>query len=145
MKQSLNSAGFADGVRDSDEALETRLLRSMIVSIAIAVVLTAIFAPWRATSGLVLGGLLSILNYRWLNNSVTAVLSIGLPSQRPRLGASRFLLRYVIIGAVIFTAYNVQIISLAAALAGLCSFVPALFVEAGREFYFAIIHREESH
>jgi hypothetical protein len=28
--------------------------------------------------------------------------------------------------------------------AGLCSFVPALFVEAFRQFYFAIIRREES-
>ena len=144
MKQSCDTARFADSLRDSDEALKTRLLRSMIVSIDIAVILTAMFAPWRVTSGLLLGGLLSILNYRWLHSSVTAVLSIGLSSQRPRLGASRFLLRYLVVGAVIVTAYNLQIISLPATLAGLCSFVPALFVEAAREFYFAIIHREES-
>jgi hypothetical protein len=32
----------------------------------------------------------------------------------------------------------------AATIAGLCSFVVALFVEAFRQFYFAIIRREES-
>jgi len=37
-----------------------------------------------------------------------------------------------------------QMVSLAATLAGLCAFVPALFVEAVREFYFAIMHREGS-
>ena len=31
-----------------------------------------------------------------------------------------------------------------AAIAGLCSFVAALFVEAGRQFYIAIVHREET-
>ena len=50
----------------------------------------------------------------------------------------------VIIGAVVFLGYKLQVISLAATIAGLCSFVPALFVEAGRQFYFAIIRREES-
>jgi hypothetical protein len=36
------------------------------------------------------------------------------------------------------------VVVLAATLAGLCSLVPALFVEAARQFYFSIIHREES-
>jgi len=35
-------------------------------------------------------------------------------------------------------------VSLAATIAGLSSFVVALFVEALREFYFVIIHREET-
>ncbi|HYX30095.1 MAG TPA: ATP synthase subunit I [Pyrinomonadaceae bacterium] len=143
MKQSPNNAG-GGGLRDPNKALETRLLRSMIVSIAIAVVLTAIFASWRVLLGLALGGLLSILNYRWLHRSATTLLSIGLSSQQPRLSASLFLLRYLVVGAAVFAAYNLQIISLTGALVGLCAFVPALFIEAAREFYFAIIHREES-
>jgi hypothetical protein len=52
--------------------------------------------------------------------------------------------RYVVVGGAVFAAYQLQIISLAATIAGLCSFVVALFVEAFRQFYFAIIRREES-
>jgi ATP synthase I subunit len=132
-------------VREPDDALERRLLRGMVISVAIAVVLCAAVAPWRVTTGLVLGGLLSLLNYRWLHSSVAAVLNVDLMSQRPRANASRYLLRYVVVGGVVFTAYNLQLVSLAATIAGLCSFVPALLIEAGREFYLAIIHREESY
>ena len=131
-------------VRETD-GLERRLLRSMIVTVAIASGICAFVAPWRFTSGLVLGGALSVLNYRWLHTSVAAIFSINLVSERPRAGISRYVLRYIIVAAVVLAAVNVQIVSLAATLAGLCAFVPALFIEAVREFYFAIIHREESY
>jgi hypothetical protein len=52
-------------------------------------------------------------------------------------------LRYAVIGAVILLSYQFGIASVPALIVGLCSFVFALFVEAFREFYFAIIHREE--
>ena len=124
--------------------LEARLLRSMIVSVAIAAGVCVFAAPWRVTSGLILGGALSILNFRWLHSSVAAIFQVNLDSARPRAGVSRYVLRYMVVAAVVFAAMSLQIVSLAATLAGLCAFVPALFVEAVREFYFAIIHREES-
>jgi hypothetical protein len=49
----------------------------------------------------------------------------------------------VIAGAV-FAAYQLNLVSLPATLGGLSSFVVALFVEAFRQFYFAVIRREES-
>jgi len=52
--------------------------------------------------------------------------------------------RYFVIAGAVFVGYKLQLISVPATIAGLCSFVPALFVEAGRQFYFAIIRREES-
>jgi hypothetical protein len=138
---------IADSVRTVElreaDGLGRRLLRSMIVTVAIASGICAFVAPWRFTSGLVLGGALSILNYRWLQTSVAAIFNVNPASERPRAGASRYLLRYLVVAAVVFAAANLQIVSLAATLAGLCAFVPALFVEAVREFYFAIIHREE--
>jgi hypothetical protein len=116
----------------------------MIVSVVIAVGVCIFFAPWRVTSGVLLGGALSVLNYRWLHTSVAAIFDINLASERPRAGVSRYILRYLILGGAVFAATNLEIVSLAATLAGLCAFVPALFIEAIREFYLAIIHREES-
>jgi len=110
----------------------------------IAAAVCPFVASWRVTSGVVLGGALSVLNYSWLHTSVAAIFNVNLASERPRAGISRYILRYVIVTAVVLAAVNLQFVSLAATLAGLCAFVPALFIEAVREFYFAIMHREES-
>lgn len=144
MSQIADSTTPGIELRDPTSGLEARLLRSMIVTVAIAAGICAFAAPWRVASGVVLGGVLSILNYHWLRTSVAAIFNIDFASAKPRAGASRYLLRYFIVGGLVFAAAALQIISLPAALAGLCAFVPALFIEAGREFYHAIIHREES-
>jgi hypothetical protein len=62
---------------------------------------------------------------------------------KPKLSIVTYVLRYLIIAAIVFLAYKLNLVSLAATIAGLCSFVVALFAEAVREFYFAVIHREE--
>jgi hypothetical protein len=98
-------------------------------------------APWRATAGLLLGGALSILNYHWLRSSIAAVLS-NVTEKRPRAKLWRSIFRYFVVGAAVFAAYRLQIVSLPATIIGLCAFVPALFVEAFRQVCFAIIHRE---
>jgi ATP synthase I chain len=124
-------------------ALEMRLLRVMIVSVALVVVVSTMIMPWRVTTGLMLGGLLSLLNFHWLQTSVAAVFNVS-TGGRPRVRASRYVIRYFVVGATGYAAYKVGVVSLPAMFAGLCSFVPALFVEAFRQFYFAIIRREES-
>jgi len=60
------------------------------------------------------------------------------------LRLAQFVLRYVVIAAVVFSAYTFDLISLPAVFIGMSSFVVALFVEALREFYFAITRREEA-
>ena len=143
MSQIADSVNGAVELRDGDGDLGNRLQYSMVVATAIAVLVSAVIAPWRVTSGLFLGGSLSLLNYRWLHTSVAAILNIDLSVQRPRARSWRYLLRYFVVGVIVLAAYRLHLISLVATLLGLCSFVPALFVEAARQFYFAIIHREE--
>jgi hypothetical protein len=125
-------------------ALEKRLLRTMIVIGAAAVVVAPFVAPWRVTTGLLLGGSLSILNYRWLHSSAAAIINLNIGSPAPSARSLRYVLRYLIVAAVVFAAYQLRLVSLPATLAGLSSFVPALMCEAFRQFYFIIIHREES-
>jgi len=144
MNQIADSVNAAVELRDGDEGLEGRLLRSMAVATALAVIAGVVIAPWRVTSGLFLGGSLSLLNYHWLHTSVAAIFNIDLSVQQPRARSWRYLLRYFVVGLVVLAAYKLRVVSLTATLVGLCSFVPALFVEAARQFYFSIIHREES-
>lgn len=129
--------------RDAN-ALEARMLRTMIVTVVAAVAISAIVAPWRVTTGLLLGGALSILNYRWLHSSARAIIKLNIGSPAPSSHSIRYVLRYVLIAAAVFAAYQLNLVSLAATIVGLCSFVPALMCEAFRQFYFIIIHREES-
>lgn len=116
----------------------------MAIVVGVAVVICAAVAPWRATLGVLIGGGLSLLNYHWLHGSVAALLNVQTPSAKPRMSLWKHALRYLVVGGVVFAAYALNIVSLPATIAGLCSFVVALFVEAFRQFYFAIIRREES-
>jgi hypothetical protein len=137
---SLSGEGFGE----PDGALEARIFRSMIATVALAVITAAALAPWRVTAGLALGGALSVLNYHWLRSSIEAVLS-NATEKRPRLKVWRYIFRYLVVGAIVFVAYGLRIVSLPATIIGLSAFVPALFVEAFRQFYFSIIHREGSY
>jgi hypothetical protein len=104
----------------------------------------AFIAPWRVTTGLLLGGVLALFSHHWLSNSAAAAVKLSATGGRPQWKLAQFVLRYVVIAAAIFAAYTLELVSLTAVLAGMSSFVVALFVEAFREFYFAIIKREEN-
>ena len=142
MNEIVNRVTGDELTRPAD--VEARIFRSMILAAAAAASVSAFFAPWRVTTGLVIGGLLSLLNYRWLRGSVAALLDMQQPGARPRMKLWKHAVRYFVIAGAVFVGYKLQLISVPATIAGLCSFVPALFVEAGRQFYFAIIRREES-
>jgi membrane-bound metal-dependent hydrolase YbcI (DUF457 family) len=142
----MNKTGNHEGaglISASGDATNRRIFRSMIVAVILAVCASLPFASWRVSAGLLLGGLLSLLNHYWLTTSTTAAFSVLVDGQKPRLSLVQYVLRYALIGSVIFLAYRFRIASVPALIAGLCSFVVALFAEAFREFYFAIIHREE--
>jgi ATP synthase I subunit len=143
MSEIANSVNGVNTAGPDDGALELRLFRTMIFSVIGAVMVATVLASWRVSFGLMLGGGLSLLNFHWLSTSVRAILSVA-PVQKPRVRISRYFIRYLIVGIVVFAANQLQLVSLPATIAGLCAFVPALFVEASRQFYFAIINREES-
>jgi hypothetical protein len=145
MNQIANNVTGDPVIEEADGALELRLFRMMIISVIVAAIISIVIAPWRFSFGLMLGGGLSLLNYHWLRTSVSAIFNIDHAVERPRVRISSYLLRYLMVGMVAFAAYQLRLVSLAATIAGLCAFVPALFVEACRQFYFAIIHREESY
>jgi hypothetical protein len=128
----------------ADNGIDGRIFRSMAGAVALAVIISAPFAPWRITTGLLVGGILSLLNHYLMRTSISAGFALALgQGTKPQIKLVQYILRYFVIGTIVFAAYQLNIVSLSATVAGLCSFVVALFVEAFREFYFAIIHREE--
>src|SRR5687768_14240271 len=125
------------------DSINTRVFRTMVATTALAVGVSAFVAPWRVTTGLLLGGLLALFNHRWLKNSAAAAIRLSTSDGEPQFRLAQFILRYVVVAAVVFATYTLDLISLPAVLAGLSTFVVAMLVEALREFYFAIKQREE--
>jgi hypothetical protein len=126
-----------------DERLHTRVFRTMILTTVLAVLWSVFFTSWQVTTGLLIGGLLALLNHRWLQTSISAAFGVLVHGEKPRITLTKYIIRYFIVGVVVFAGYTLGIASLPAIIAGLCTFVVALFVEAIREMYFAIIQREE--
>jgi hypothetical protein len=126
----------------ADDALETRLFRVMAIAVFAAAVLSLWFFPWRVTTGLVLGGSLSLLNYHWMRTSIVAFIHARAAGGNGDGKGSRYIFRYFVIAGTVVAAYALNLVSLPATIVGLCSFVIALFVEAFRQFFFIIVHRE---
>ena len=116
----------------------------MVVATALTVAIAAFIAPWRVTTGLLLGGVLALFSHSWLKNSAAAAIQLSAEGGTSQWRLAQFVLRYVVLAAAVFAAYTLDLVSLTAVLAGMSTFVVAMFVEAIREFYFAIIKREEN-
>jgi hypothetical protein len=129
---------------DVDHSLNSRIFWTMAIATALAVSVSVFFAPWRVTTGLLLGGLLALVNHHWLQRSTGAALAVVSRGEKPRITLLTYVLRYLVIAVATYIAYELRLASLLAIVAGLATFVVALFVEALREFYFAIIQREET-
>ena len=127
----------------ASNAINVRIFRTMAIATGLSVAVSAVIGPWRVTTGLLVGGLLALFSHRWLKNSAAAAIELSIGGATPRLRLAQFLLRYLVIGLLVFALYKFNLVSLTAVLVGMTSFVVAIFVEALREFYFAIIQREE--
>ena len=126
----------------AQDGLEERIFRVMLLAVVAAVCIAGILAPWRVTTGLLLGGLLSLLNYSWLRVSVGAIIEANATGRIRGSKSARYLLRYLVIAGAVTAAYKLNLVSLPASIIGLCSFVIALFAEAFRQFYLTLVHRE---
>jgi len=116
----------------------------MAIASALSVSVAAFIAPWRVTTGLLLGGVLALFSHHWLKNSAAAAIKLSATGGSSQWKLAQFVLRYIVIAAAIFAAYTLDLVSLPWVLAGMSTFVVAIMVEAFREFYFAIIKREEN-
>ena len=115
----------------------------MMAITVIGAAVSLVVGSWRISVGLVIGGALAILNHRWLQSSTAAAFSVLTDGQTPRITLTKYMLRYLVIASVVLVVYQLGLAPLPAIVAGLSSFVLAVFVEALRELYFAIMQREE--
>jgi hypothetical protein len=123
------------------EAVERRVWRNIFAVVAIAVVIAALTADLKFMLGLVLGGALALLNYKWLHSSLRAVLAAG--SQKAPPGTMiKFVVRWLVIAAVAWAANKTGYFDAVAILAGLFAPAVAVMIEAGYVTYKSATTRE---
>ena len=143
MKQMADNTGTSLFSRFRSSGIDGRIMRSMAAASVVGIMATVPFVAWRSTVSLLLGGALALVNFHWLSSSSAAALSVVAHGVKPRIGIAQYVLRYAVIAATIFFAYKLGVVTLPATIVGLSTFVAALFVEAFREAYLGITHREE--
>ncbi len=124
--------------------MNRRMRRVAMWTVIIVTAVSACSASWRVTTGLLLGGVLSLLNHKWLSASVKQMFAdTEAKGVRPKLTLAGYVWRYFVIVFVVGAAYMLDFVSLPATLVGLCSFVVAGFIEALTQIYLMFIKRRE--
>jgi hypothetical protein len=135
--------GHEASVGEAPHEAVRRIYRDTFWAALAAVSVSAFLAPWRVTTGLALGGALALFNQHWLRSSVGAVFEGATSARPPKWRAARYVLRYAVVAVLVFFADRMGLVSLVATLAGMCAVVAGLLAEGFRQFYFAIVRREE--
>jgi len=152
MKGGLYSLASDNSPSNDDESLsltapetvERRVWRNIFAVVAIAVVIAALAGDLKFMLGLVLGGGLALLNYKWLHSSVRAALGGG-NQKAPPGTMMKFIVRWLVIAAVAWAANRTGYFETVAILAGLFAPAVAVMIEAAYVSYKEIRTRENNH
>jgi len=121
-----------------DSGIERRFRRNTYVVIGVAATAGWFLSGWRMALGAMLGGALCLLNIRWLGGSVRAILSKAVVTQSgrvPPFTASKFILRYFIIAAVIVIALSTGFFHPLGIGIGFAAFAGGVMIEAAYQLY----------
>lgn len=111
------------------EAVERRVWRNIFAVVAISIVIAALTSDLKFMLGLVLGGALALLNYKWLQSSLRAVLATG-QEKTPPGTMIKFVVRWLVIAAIAWAANLTGYFNPVAILAGLFAPAAAVMIEA---------------
>lgn len=107
-----------------------RILSVMAVCVVVGTILSFVFGSWQFGLGFLIGGILSFINYYWLKISLKKVFDSAEADEKPRISATKYMLRYVVFGGLLVLIYLTKTVPVAAVILGLASFAFAILIEA---------------
>lgn len=125
------------------ELSHRRLLLLMVGVIAAGSLAGTIFGSGRFGAGVLVGGIMSFANYFWQRNSTKAIFDGAVRGEVPALLAVRYILRYAVIGLVVWGIYATEAFAIVAVVLGLAAFAFAVVIE-GLIGIFANFNRQGS-
>jgi hypothetical protein len=130
---------YADALTAS-QAVERRVWRNILGVLAVAILVAAVFAPLPFILGLILGGGLALLNYRWLHSSLRAILGTG-SAHAPPGTSMKFIVRWLLIATLGWAANRTGYFDAVGILAGLFAPAAAVMIEAAYMTYKMVARR----
>lgn len=110
---------------------EQRLRLITMVVIVAGAALAFALADLKMALGIVLGGILSLFNERWLRSSTKAMIELASATGNPSVATtSKFIFRFVVIAVVIAVAMKSGYFNLLGIGIGFAAFVVAAMIEA---------------
>ena len=106
-----------------------RVLVIMAVIVAVGTIAGFVFGPARFAVGVLVGGIMAFANYFWQRNSTRAIFAQAVNGERPMLLSVRYILRYVLLGLVVWAIYATGVLPIAAVVLGLAAFAFAVVIE----------------
>lgn len=106
-----------------------RILIVMATVTILGCLLGFIFISRQFGIGVLIGGILSLINYYWLKISLGKIFEAAVGGEKPRFLAVRYLFRYVVLAAVLTVVFLTEVIPVVAVIAGLASFALAIVIE----------------
>jgi hypothetical protein len=107
--------------------------RRILWTMAIIVLIGALFCSGRFGLGFLIGGILAFLNYYWLKISLKKIFDKAIESaasgEKPRFLATGYFLRYLGMGAILYIVYLSNAVPIVSVLLGLCVFALAIVIE----------------
>ena len=124
------------------EISHRRILIEMAAIIVVGSIVGFTFSSVKAGIGVLIGGGLAFANYFWQKHSLKAIFDRAVHGKKSPFLATRYILRYVVIGAVVAWIYWSDAASIFGVIFGLASFSIAVVVE-GFINIFSSSNREE--
>lgn len=107
-----------------------RILTVMAFCVAVGTFLSFILVSGEFGFGFLFGGILSFINYYWLKVSLKKVFEGAAADEKPRVSATKYMLRYAVFGGLLLLIYLTRAVPIAAVILGLASFAFAIMIEA---------------
>jgi len=106
-----------------------RILTVMAIVAVLSALLSFVFVSWQFGLGVLLGGILSFINYYWLKLSLKKVFERTAHGERPRFLAVRYISRYLALGAILLIVFLTKTVSVVSVILGMASFAFAIVIE----------------
>ena len=112
------------------ELSHRRILAAMTATVFLGTLLGFIFGSASFGFGFLIGGILSLINYYWLKQSLRVIFENAVSGEKPRFLATKYFTRYAAFGLVLAIVYLTKTVPVVAVLLGLASFAFAIMIEA---------------
>jgi len=138
-------------VTDSDAALQEppapisnrRILWIMAVVIVLGSIASFIYVSQLFGLGVLIGGILSFINYFWLKSSLKKMfVETAEGEHKPHYSAARYISRYLTLGAVLGIVFLTHTVPIEAVVLGIGSFAFAIIIEAFIRIFSFLFRRE---